>query len=188
MRIFLSIFSILLCCYANAQVVVYNTEPGLLEKNFNQDSSLLLNKALHIKGVLAKEDIHFVAAIAKKHNIKQLDLSKSSFREIGFGLFEGCDSLQLIKLPPTLKTIAKNAFKNCGMLSEIEFSKQLTSIGSDAFYNCGALRKVTINKNLSWIGKNAFYGCPITSLKIKGNKYFLVKDNHLYDKKGNKLF
>ncbi|GEM_PF-3608782 len=193
MRTLLFCLFFFFCSYSSAQVKIQNNEPGFLQRQLEQDSCFFKKiqgqSDWQIKGYLAKEDIHYIAALARQYKLKRIDLSKTQFREIGFGLFENCDSLHCIMLPPTVRTIAKNAFKNCGSLSEIELPKSLTSIGSDAFLDCKSLKKVTINKNLSWIGTNAFSGCPIKWTKIKGkNNDFFVKDNHLYAKNRNRIY
>lgn len=193
MKLLLSSFFLLLCCTLHSQVSINTIEPGVLEQLIGNDSILCnkikAQKNIKVIGNLAKEDIHFIAAITKKYNLEQVDLSKTVFREIGFGLFEKCDSLKSIVLPNTVKTIAKNAFKDCSSLSDINLPKNLTSIGSEAFYNCTNLKRLIIFKNLSWIGTNAFFGCTITSTKIKGkNKDFFVEDNHLYSKNRSKIY
>lgn len=187
MRLLFSFLLLLTSLFSTAQTLVYNREPGRLTQQISTDSALLKNIAdgrrLQVKGPLAKEDVHYIAGLAKQYHIKHLDLSKTQFREIGFGLFENCDSLCSIILPATVRTIAKNAFKDCTRLEAFCCPKSLTSIGSCAFYGCNNLQLLEINNKLGWIGKDAFVGCRVQKTKLKGkNKDFFIENNHLYTK------
>ena len=187
MRLLFSFPLLLTCLFSTAQTMVYNLEPGRLTQQIGSDSALLKSIAdgrhLRVNGTLAKEDVHYIAALARQHHIKHLDLSKTQFREIGFGLFENCDSLCSIALPATVRTIAKNAFKDCIRLEAFCCPKSLTSIGSCAFYGCKSLQLIEINNKLSWIGKDAFAGCRVQKTKLKGkNKDFFTENSHLFTK------
>lgn len=170
-----------------------NSNPGDLQLLIENNNESIKNefsssnnklKELSIKGPLSKEDIHFLAEYTRNNQINKLNLSNTAFREIGFGLFENCVQLQEIYLPNTVRTIAKRAFKGCRELNRIQISKNLTSIGSEAFAECKKLNSITLYKKLSWIGDNAFEECPLENIKIKGNKEYNAKGQHIYNKTG----
>lgn len=166
---------------------VTNKEPGKLQE---QIEALRIGEGakLTIKGELQKEDVHYLALLTKDKGIKELDLSDSKFGEIGLGLFEGCYQLEVVKLPNTLRTIAKNAFKGCANLRDITLSKNLTSIGKCAFEGCSRLETITLYKKLSWIGAEAFKDSGIKQIKIKGNKTFSFDGIHLKTKEGSIIY
>lgn len=186
------IFTANLC--KSQTISIANKEPGNLENQIRNE--LALEKAwidnskenvLIVKGVLAKEDVHFIASLVKEKDINKLDLSGSKFREIGFGLFADCSNIKSVRLPKTVKTIAKHAFKNCG-LTNINLPTSLTSIGTESFAGCGQLSQVTIQKKLSWIGTDAFKGCPIKTFKIKKNNEYRFDGTHLYSKNNTIIY
>ena len=103
----------------------------------------------------------------------------------GLGVFRGCELLESVKIPGSVKTIGQGAFAGCTSLASVTLAKGLekivldafsgcTSLKSitipeggvkiyDAFRNCTALESVTLAKDVSEIRINAFKGC--TSLK-----------------------
>ena len=64
--------------------------------------------------------------------------------EIAEEAFVGCQYLEEIGLPETLKKIATNAFKDCVALKEIVVPNSVEYIQSSAFAGCTALQKMTL--------------------------------------------
>jgi hypothetical protein len=102
---------------------------------------------------------------------------------IGNSTFEGCELLQYINIPSSVKVIGGYAFCRCGRLESVELSEDLEelegsafsdcyslqsitippkikSINRAAFECCTALRYVSLNEGLEYIGDRAFASCP----------------------------
>ncbi|MBO4603135.1 MAG: leucine-rich repeat domain-containing protein [Salinivirgaceae bacterium] len=68
--------------------------------------------------------------------------------------------LKTVILPPTIKTIGRDAFEGNRELWYVNIPDGVTSIGSGAFLGCG-LRGVYIPESVTEIGMNAFSYCDI---------------------------
>ncbi len=75
---------------------------------------------------------------------------------IGSGAFSGCTSLELVRLPETLKTIGEAAFTGCSSLRELEIPDSVVSIGEAAFAGCTELSITKLPKDLKVIESNVF--------------------------------
>ena len=60
-------------------------------------------------------------------NLKEIEIGEGIV-EISEGAFEGCTSLNTVKLPASLKLIRQNAFAGCTSLHEIIFDDTVTDI------------------------------------------------------------
>jgi len=74
--------------------------------------------------------------------------------------FDGCTSLALTQLPPTLTSIGQYAFKSCMSLALTELPPNLKSIGWGAFWRCTSLALTELPLTLIFIGNEAFADCP----------------------------
>lgn len=83
--------------------------------------------------------------------------------EIGFSVFDGCDTLESITVPSTVEIISDSAFAFCTNLKTVTVQDGVTEIGEWAFSNCTALESITLPKSVTIIGSYAFDCC--TSLK-----------------------
>ena len=81
----------------------------------------------------------------------------------GYGVFGGCELLESVKIPGSVKEIGSRAFKDCTSLASVTLAKGLEEIGSGAFEGCTALKSITIPEGVVKIGEEAFSGC--TSLR-----------------------
>ena len=102
--------------------------------------------------------------------------------------FAGCDNLEIVVVPSTLKYLGGSAFKGCARLTRFEgplasddnrcliidntivafarygvetytIPEYITSIGADVFRGCEELTAINIHDNVSYIGGGAFGGC-----------------------------
>lgn len=88
-------------------------------------------------------------------------------------VFSGCQQLQKVTLPPTLRTIGSSTFQNCTTLSEMVVPEAVTSIDNSAFNGCIALISITLPETLTKIGSYAFSGCSaLTELTIPSSVEF----------------
>lgn len=100
---------------------------------------------------------------------------------IGMGAFRGCDHLEELKLPSSLKSVEGEAFEHSAIkeidiphgmrairngafqymvkLEKIHFPDTLKMIGDRAFEHCYNLREVRFPEGLLEIGNNAFDAC-----------------------------
>lgn len=58
--------------------------------------------------------------------------------------FDGCNSMESIQLPNTLKEIGESAFENCELLKKVEFPESLEKINKNAFKSCSTLDSATL--------------------------------------------
>ena len=78
---------------------------------------------------------------------------------IGNYAFRGCDFLETITLPDSIKLISKGAFENCKSLEYIDIPKGVKTIEPDTFAYCRALKSINIPDGVETIGYCAFFGC-----------------------------
>lgn len=68
-----------------------------------------------------------------------------------FGAFAGCNNLESVSLPSTLKIIGDNAFMPCHGLTHINLPDGLISIGDDSFGSCYILGNIDLPNSLTSI-------------------------------------
>ena len=67
--------------------------------------------------------------------------------------FEGCESLESVKLPGGLKELGEYAFFLCDKLSSISIPEGVTRIETGMFFGCSRLRHVDIPGTVISLGK-----------------------------------
>lgn len=75
------------------------------------------------------------------------------------GAFSGCDSLEKIILPRSLKSFGLFTFMNCSNLKEIIIQRGLIEIGPAAFRGCRNLERIVIPNGVKVIGDDCFEYC-----------------------------
>ena len=63
------------------------------------------------------------------------------------------ESIRNITIPPSVKSIGKNAFEYCNNLRSITFSEGLEELGEEAFLECKKLAAVHLPSTLVKIGQ-----------------------------------
>lgn len=90
-------------------------------------------------------------------------------------VFRNCDSLQVLEIPASLKTIDKNPFSDCNGIKEIKFNNKPKKL-DQVFTFLPSVEKVTVPKTVKVI--NDFNGCE--NLKeiefLKGSKVRKISD------------
>ena len=85
---------------------------------------------------------------------------------IGFFAFWGCIKLKSITIPVSVTRIEEASFKSCLSLTSIQVPKNVVSIGEEAFEECETLEKATIS-GATTIGDRAFTKCvALTSVTM----------------------
>jgi hypothetical protein len=79
--------------------------------------------------------------------------------EIGFAAFSECDSLTEIILPNSVSVIGTSSFAGCWELTKIDFPDKLEHIGETAFNQCIALTEINLPDSVNYIGVGAFADC-----------------------------
>lgn len=75
----------------------------------------------------------------------------------------GCQHIQRLQLPRTLKSIGKNAFHGCTSLESVDVPLQVDTIKDGAFHGCSKLKRVALPRTAK-VGKNVFKGCKNVAL------------------------
>lgn len=80
-------------------------------------------------------------------------------REIGYGAFRNCRSMQQLAVPASVQRIGSQAFAGCEGLESVELAEGIKEIGYSAFENCVKLKKVVLPSGLASLERLAFAGC-----------------------------
>ena len=92
----------------------------------------------------------------RRLNIKRVEVSEG-YSQIRESAFDGCQSLQSIKIPKSVKYIGSRAFANTG-LTEI-FIPNATELGNEICEECVNLARVEIGGNIKELGGSLFEFC-----------------------------
>ena len=95
-----------------------------------------------------------VHAFADCKNLKNVTLS-SSLTLIPMGAFSGCEALEELQVPASVKKIADLAFEASG-LKEMELPMGVEMVGAGAFFNCQQLEKLAFPNSLKRLGVCCF--------------------------------
>lgn len=93
--------------------------------------------------------------------------------------FSGCESINTITLPETIKQIGEWAFSDCENLERIDIKEGVQNIGDLAFDRCISLQSITLPSTIERIGQMVFKG--VKSIVSLTNE-FTVMGGCLYSK------
>lgn len=87
----------------------------------------------------------------------------NNLERIDENAFFGCDKLESITIPASVKSIGNFAFFSCLELTEVTFApnSNLTEIGASAFSYCSKLISIEIPDKVKTIGNSAFEYCNL---------------------------
>ena len=110
-----------------------------------------------------------VHAFADCKNLKNVTLS-SSLTLIPMGAFSGCEALEELQVPASVKKISDLAFEASG-LKEMELPMGVEMVGAGAFFNCQQLEKLAFPNSLKRLGVCCFLYCnKLKSLTLPDQK------------------
>ena len=110
-----------------------------------------------------------VHAFADCKNLKNVTLS-SSLTLIPMGAFSGCEALEELQVPASVKKIVDLAFEASG-LKEMELPMGVEMVGAGAFFNCQQLEKLAFPNSLKRLGVCSFLYCnKLKSLTLPDQK------------------
>lgn len=90
--------------------------------------------------------------------------------KIGDYAFNGCKNLEQLTIPSNVKIIGDYAFEGCEKLQDIVLPQQLSQIGTYSFENCKSLTSIIIPDSVKSIERGAFKGCSkMVSAKLPDN-------------------
>lgn len=92
-------------------------------------------------------------------NLKNVEIKSEMLCTIGASAFQGCEFLETITIPSSVKTIGVSAFQGCKKLEKITIPSSVATIGSSAFWGCNNLSSVIVSDGVAEIGEKAFYNC-----------------------------
>ncbi|MBD5542770.1 MAG: leucine-rich repeat domain-containing protein [Lachnospiraceae bacterium] len=75
------------------------------------------------------------------------------------GVFAGCEEIEAVHFPPSVKKIGTGAFYHCTSLMSLKLPKGIRQLGRDCFRECTALVSVNMQAEEIEIGEKAFCGC-----------------------------
>jgi len=155
------------------------TQVTLPRKNTCLPAYLFLNCA-NLKELQIPDRVtHLGAAFIAGTSILSLTVP-SGLETIEKNTFSGCEKLEIVILPQTLKQIGYGAFENCVALRKIDFPDGLQQIGHNAFAGCTSLKHVMLPDSLETLDYAAFQNCtalnhvelPATLEKIARETFF----------------
>lgn len=73
--------------------------------------------------------------------------------------FNGCESVEKVTLPDSIKVISNNSFSRCTKLAYINIPDGVTNIGDGAFSSCTSLKSIKIPDSVASLGIQAFASC-----------------------------
>lgn len=150
---------------ADAALLAYLRE----QTGKGEDATVKDLRSANLKEIVVPADVHDLKGLKYARNMTSLDLSQCKAVEIGEEGFDGCASLQEVKLPDSINRIGKNAFNGCTSLESINLSN-IDYFGDSAFGTCGALTNDSIasmKTTVKEMGSAVFSGCKsITEAKV----------------------
>lgn len=161
-------------------------------------SKMAINVAVIGNGVLELGDEAF--ALCKQLSTVYLGsfdsvnacISASALQKIGDYAFRGCELLEQIEMPSSLKTVGSYVFRESGLFNNgnnisygvvyadnwiVDYTKDISTdvivregtvgIANYAFYNCSTLTGIEMPDSVKTVGRAAFYDCSsLSSVKL----------------------
>ncbi len=93
----------------------------------------------------------------------------AELERIGYGAFEGMESLKSITLPAGVTYIPERAFSGCISLEKVAVQGDITNIGDSAFSGCEKLASFDFKNSIKYLGESSFYKTAITKVVIPEN-------------------
>lgn len=94
--------------------------------------------------------------------IKYLEIQDGGLKSLPGHFFDGCSTLEEIKLPITLESIGVASFRGCSNLRSCILAEGIKTIGNSAFRDCSSLENISL-ANVETIESYAFSGCKLSS-------------------------
>ena len=136
-----------------------------------------------VKNVSIPEYITKVKDYAFAHSSIETIAIPSTVKELGCGIFWGCEFLSSVQLDCLIERLP-NSFFAFSSLTSFDVPKCIKVIGACAFYSCRNLQTINLNKGLKTIENRAFEKCtnlvslniPESIVKIGDGSRYCFKD------------
>lgn len=98
------------------------------------------------------------------------------FNSLGEEAFFGCDRLNRVEIPSTLKTIPSRAFEDCVKLRKLVIAEGVINVSEYAFSGCTELEEVDLPFSVKKVKEAAFEKCPsLSTIKVPAEAVYAFK-------------
>ncbi len=87
--------------------------------------------------------------------------------------FDGCNTLESVKIGNNVLTIGCSAFAGCKKLTTVIGGNNVAQIEQYAFYQCYRLKSFAFGSKLEYIGSGAFWSCSLSEVFIGENVTYI---------------
>ena len=140
---------------------------------------------------------------------KNTCIAASNLQKIGDYAFRGCEVLDAIEMPSSLKSVGTYVFRDTGMFKNssgvvyadnwlVDYTENVSSvvyvkdgtvgIANYAFYNCATLSSISMPNSVKIVGRAAFYDCSALTDVVLPDTLEVIDDYTFYRCKSLKLF
>lgn len=127
-----------------------------------QDNHAVITDYAGIKEdeVITEKHAVFIPEIIDGYPVYQIGKEMEEQEEyLQKGAFAGCEEIEAVHFPPSVKKIGTGAFYHCTSLKHLTLPEGIRHIGKDSFRECAGLISVNMQAEKIEIGKKAFFGC-----------------------------
>ena len=104
-----------------------------------------------------------------RKEIRKVEIGEG-FTSVGSCAFQGCENVEAISLPSTMRTIGSRAFSGCQSLTTISLPAGLSVVEERAFEDCKSLKSIVFPSKVNSLGEGVFNGCEILrTVHYQGN-------------------
>lgn len=96
-------------------------------------------------------------------------------------------TLQQVKIPSSVTSIANYVFEGCTGLTSINIPSSVTSLGISCFAGCTSLTSISIPSNVTLIDNGAFAGSATSVVVDVANKNYCAVDGVLFNQSKSKI-
>lgn len=125
----------------------------------NPPASLYLNGNPITNVVIPDGIIHIPDYVFQGCNELESVTIPSSVKRIGEGAFENCISLTSVSIPDSVLFVDDYAFAGCSGITQLQIGNNVKSIGERAFADCINIKNLSLPDSVESISYGAFDGC-----------------------------
>lgn len=116
-------------------------------------------------------------------NVSSITLP-DSVKELPDCLFENLESLQSVKLPPSLQVLPPYLFSGCSNLTKVSMPNVVTEFPEGLFYNCSSLTDIPFRAGIQELPENCCAGCSSIKSVVVPNTVAKIHSRAFADCKG----
>ena len=131
---------------------------------------------------LTEVDLVYIGTVVTGYNgSREIIAIPEKVTEIGYGAFNGCETITNIGLPNNITSIGQYAFKNCISLQSLTSLSKVESIGSYAFDECTSLTNVYYKGTMEQWFNITFGNIDSYPMVYASHFYMLDENNEWYE-------